>query len=123
MWSVRASFFDHLVAERDAFRIVLLEPSLIGKFCRREHLEVVDVANSLFGVDINPNGLSFVPLINQPRNGGTLVAWLAPWTEFLPPIPTGRPTFGHFGASPSLLCFRALRNPNAGSRAVSLSGG
>jgi hypothetical protein len=30
---------------------------------------------------------------------------------------------GHFGASPSLLCFRALRNPNAGSRAVSLSGG
>jgi hypothetical protein len=41
MWSVRASFFDHLVAERGAFRIVLLEP-LIGKFCRREHLEVTD---------------------------------------------------------------------------------
>ena len=39
--------FDHLVAERDAFRIVLLEP-LIGKFCRREHLEVTDAPTSLF---------------------------------------------------------------------------
>ena len=46
MWSVRASFFDHLVAERDAFRIVLLEP-FIGKLWRREYLEVVDVANFL----------------------------------------------------------------------------
>ena len=55
MWSVRASFFDHLVAERDAFRIVLLEP-LIGKLWRREYLEVVDVANLLVGIDINPNG-------------------------------------------------------------------
>jgi hypothetical protein len=55
MWPVRASFFDHLVAERDAFRIVLLEP-LIGKFCRREHLEVIDVANLLVRIDVNPNG-------------------------------------------------------------------
>jgi len=55
MWSVRASFFDHLVAERDAFRIVLLEPSLIGKFCRREHLEVIDIANFLAGINVDPN--------------------------------------------------------------------
>ena len=51
----RASFFDHLVAERDAFRIVLLEP-FIGKFWRREYLEVVDVANFLAGIDVDPNG-------------------------------------------------------------------
>jgi hypothetical protein len=47
-----ASFFDHLVSERDAFGIVLFEP-LIGKFLRREHLEVVDVANFLAGIDVN----------------------------------------------------------------------
>src|SRR5450631_2701753 len=51
----RALFFDHLVAEHDAFRIVLLEP-LISKLWRREYLEVVDVANLLAGVDVNPNG-------------------------------------------------------------------
>src|SRR6267378_4934405 len=55
MWSVRASFFDHLVTERDAFRIVLLEP-LLGKLWRREYLEVVDVANLLVRIDVNPNG-------------------------------------------------------------------
>jgi hypothetical protein len=49
----RALFFDHLIAERDAFRVVLLEP-LIGKLWRREYLEVVDVANLLVGVDIDP---------------------------------------------------------------------
>src|SRR4030081_605340 len=54
MWSVRASFFDHLVAECDAFRIVLLEP-LIGELWRREYLEMVDVANFLAGIDIDPN--------------------------------------------------------------------
>jgi len=42
----RASFFDHLVAEHDAFRIVLLEP-LIGKLWRCEYLEMVDVADFL----------------------------------------------------------------------------
>ena len=51
----RASLFDNLIAERDAFRIVLLEP-LIGKVWRREYLEVVDVANLLVGIDIDPNG-------------------------------------------------------------------
>ena len=35
----RASLFDNLIAERDAFRIVLLEP-LIGKVWRGEYLEV-----------------------------------------------------------------------------------
>ena len=45
-------FFEHrggaslhdLVGERYAFRIVLLEP-FVGKFCRRENLKVIDVAN------------------------------------------------------------------------------
>jgi hypothetical protein len=44
-------------SKRDAFGIVLLEP-LIGKFCRREHLEVIDVANLLVRIDVNPNGFS-----------------------------------------------------------------
>jgi hypothetical protein len=48
-----ASFFDPLVAECDAFRIVL-EP-LIGKVWRRKHLEVIDVADFLAGIDIDPN--------------------------------------------------------------------
>ena len=39
----RTLFFDHLVAERGAFRIIFLE-SLFGKLWRREYLEVVDVA-------------------------------------------------------------------------------
>jgi hypothetical protein len=46
----RASFFDHLIAEYDAFRVILLEP-LIGKLWRRKYLEVVDVADFLVGVD------------------------------------------------------------------------
>jgi hypothetical protein len=44
----RASFFDHLIAEYDALRVILLE-SLIGKLWRREYLEVVDVANLFVG--------------------------------------------------------------------------
>jgi hypothetical protein len=51
----RALFFGHLVAERGAFRIVLLEP-LISKLWRREYLEMVDVANFLAGVDMDSNG-------------------------------------------------------------------
>jgi hypothetical protein len=39
----RTLFFDHLVAERGAFRIIFLE-SLFGKLWRREYREVVDVA-------------------------------------------------------------------------------
>ena len=35
-------------------RVILLEP-LIGKLWRREYLEVVDVANLLVGIDIDPN--------------------------------------------------------------------
>jgi hypothetical protein len=50
----RASFFDHLIAEYDALGVILLEP-LIGKLWRREYLEVVDVANLLVGIDIDPN--------------------------------------------------------------------
>ena len=41
--------------ERGAFRIIFLEP-LFGKLWRREYLEMVDVANLLVGIDVNPNG-------------------------------------------------------------------
>ena len=51
----RASFFDDLISKSNALRIVLLEP-LVGKLWRREYLEVVDVANLLVRIDINPNG-------------------------------------------------------------------
>src|SRR6266850_3811873 len=60
-----ASFFDHLVAERDAFRIVLLEP-LIGKFCRREHLEVIDVRQPPCSYRHRSKPLSLVPLERPP---------------------------------------------------------
>src|SRR5882724_7994772 len=55
MFDCRPSFFDHLIAERDALPDRSPEP-LIGKLWRREHFEVVDVANLLAGVDIDPNG-------------------------------------------------------------------
>ena len=51
-----ASFFDHPEAERGAFRFIFLEP-LIGKLRRREYLEMVDVANFLVSVDIDPNSV------------------------------------------------------------------
>jgi hypothetical protein len=35
---------------------VMFALALIGKFCRREYLEMVDVANLLVGININPNG-------------------------------------------------------------------
>jgi hypothetical protein len=47
------SFFDHLVAEHDTLWIIFLEP-LIGKLWRREYLEMVDVANLLVCIDMNP---------------------------------------------------------------------
>jgi hypothetical protein len=28
----------------------------VGKFCRREYLEVIDVSNLLVRIDVNPNG-------------------------------------------------------------------
>ena len=43
---------DHLVFERNAFRIVLFEPSVGGLFIGKD-LEVVDVANFLAGVDVD----------------------------------------------------------------------
>ena len=65
-----ASSFDHLVAERDAFGIVLFEP-LIGKFLRREHLEVVDVANFLAGINIDPRPYSCgVPVLQSGQTPG-----------------------------------------------------
>jgi hypothetical protein len=36
-------------------RIIFLEPP-IGKLWRREYLEVVDAANLLVGIDVNPDG-------------------------------------------------------------------
>jgi len=49
----RASFFDHLVAKRAGSSF--LEP-LFGKLWRREYLEMVDVANLLVDIDVDPNG-------------------------------------------------------------------
>jgi hypothetical protein len=42
---------DHRILKRDAFGIVFLEPSFGGIFVG-EDLEMVDVADILFGVDV-----------------------------------------------------------------------
>src|SRR5712691_3148351 len=69
MWSVRARLLDHCIAARLHSSITSYSnptPSgsfapFVGKFCRREHLEVVDVANLLAGVDIDANGCHWPP--------------------------------------------------------------
>src|SRR5258705_949408 len=46
---------QHLILERHAFRIVLLEPFFRGVFVC-EHLEMIGMTNLVSGIDINPNG-------------------------------------------------------------------
>jgi hypothetical protein len=53
--------FLHRVFEGNAFRIISREPS-VGGVGRGEHLEMVDVANVLAGVDINPDCHRFLML-------------------------------------------------------------
>src|SRR5262245_35304609 len=50
-----ACVLHDLILERQAFRIVLLEPFLRGVHVR-EHLDVFFVADLLAGVDVNENG-------------------------------------------------------------------
>jgi hypothetical protein len=88
MWSVRASFFDHLVAERDAFRIVLLEP-FIGKLWRREHLEVIDVANFLAGIDIDLNRCHSSRSLISPAMGARWSLGLPHGQNFCRPFQQG----------------------------------
>src|SRR6267378_2012950 len=56
MWSVRASFFDHLVAKCHALRIVLLEP-LIGKMT--EALEMMSSRSRSFSSAVHAVLLAF----------------------------------------------------------------
>jgi hypothetical protein len=50
----RASFFDHLVAERDAFGVIFLESCFRGVDVRK-HLELLGVTDLLVRVDVDPD--------------------------------------------------------------------
>jgi hypothetical protein len=46
--------FQNVILERNALRVVFLEPS-IGSDLARKDLQVIAVANLLAGVDVNPD--------------------------------------------------------------------
>jgi hypothetical protein len=46
---------QNLIFERDAFRIVLVQ-SRLGGFLAREDFKVIDVANFVADIDVNPDG-------------------------------------------------------------------
>ncbi len=47
--------FDHIIFECDAFGVIFLEPS-VRSFFVRKNFEMAGVANTVSGVDIDPNG-------------------------------------------------------------------
>jgi hypothetical protein len=61
---------QNVILECDAFRIVLVQPRL-GDFLAREDFKVIDVADFLAGIDVNPDAhwsllkLASGPVLNQ----------------------------------------------------------
>ena len=51
----RSSSFQDLILESDAFGVIFLEPSVCSFFVRKT-FEMAGVANTVSGVDIDPNG-------------------------------------------------------------------
>jgi hypothetical protein len=53
--SGRSGSLQNIIFERHAFRIVLVQSRLAG-FLAREDFKVIDVANFLADIDVNPDG-------------------------------------------------------------------
>ncbi len=51
----RSIRFDHIIFKCDAFRVIFLEPAVRGFFFHK-NFEMAGIANTVSGIDIDPNG-------------------------------------------------------------------